>query len=156
MIKKLLIIALAIGALFGAKMEISKDATCLIRKVKVCQAPEWAATIQVRSGEIIYFSSPKSMFEFYFEPSRWPEYQVKNDDDMRINVTDYNTLEKIPAKEAYYVYGSQKTGPGGDDLPAFSSKDKAEKFAKKYAGRRVLDFSQVSDGLINLLNDKLR
>lgn len=156
MIKKLLIIALAVGALFGAKMEISKDATCLIRNIKVYQAPEWAATIQVRSGEIIYFSSPKAMFEFYFEPSRWPNYQVKQNDDMRINATDYETLEKIPAREAYYVYGSQKTSPSGDDLPAFSSKEKAEKFAKRYEGRRVLDFSQVTNGLINLLNNRLR
>lgn len=156
MIKKLLIIALMAGALFGAKMEISKDATCLIRNIKVYQAPEWAATIQVRSGEIIYFSSPKAMFEFYFEPSRWPTYQVKQNDDMRINVTDYETLEKIPAREAYYVYGSQKTSPSGDDLPAFSSKEKAEKFAKRYEGRRVLDFSQVTNGLINLLNNRLR
>ncbi|WP_041957169.1 nitrous oxide reductase accessory protein NosL [Sulfurospirillum arsenophilum] len=156
MIKKLLIIALMVGALFGAKMEISKDATCLIRNIKVYQAPEWAATIQVRSGEVIYFSSPKSMFEFYFEPSHWPEYQVKQNDDMRINVTDYETLEKIPAREAFYVYGSQKTSPAGDDLPAFANKEKAEKFAKQYQGRRVLDFSQVSNGLINLLNDKLR
>jgi len=155
MIKKLFLIALAVGALFGAKMEITKDTTCLIRKIKVYQAPEWIASIQVRSGEIIYFSSPKSMFEFYFEPSRWPEYQIKQDSDMRINATDYDTLEKIPAREAYYVYGSQKTSPAGDDLPAFSSKDKAEKFSKKYHGSRVLDFSQVSDGLINLLNDKL-
>ena len=155
MIKKLLIIALTVGALFGAKMEISKDATCLIRKIKVYQAPEWAATIQVRSGETIYFSSPKSMFEFYFEPGHWPEYQVKQDDDMRINVTDYETLEKIPAREAYYVYGSKKISPAGDDLPAFASKEKAEKFAKQYDGKRVLDFSQVSNGLINLLNDKL-
>lgn len=80
MIKKLLIIALTVGALFGAKMEISKDATCLIRKIKVYQAPEWALTIQVRSGETIYFSSSKSMFEFYFEPGHWSEYQVKQDD----------------------------------------------------------------------------
>lgn len=156
MVKKLLIIVLTIGALFGAKMEISKDATCLIRHIKIYQTPEWAATIQVRSGEIIYFSSPKSMFEFYFEPSRWPEYQVKHNDDMRINVTDYETLEKIPAREAFYVYGGQKTSPSGDDLPAFSSKEKAEKFAKQYEGRRVLDFSQVTNGLINLLNNRLR
>lgn len=156
MVKKLLIIALAVGALFGAKMEISKEATCLIRHIKVYQSPEWAATVQVRSGEVIYFSSPKAMFEFYFEPSRWPEYQVKQDDDMRINVTDYETMEKISAREAYYVYGSQKTSPSGDDLPAFSSKEKAEKFAQKYEGRRVLDFSQVSNGLINLLNNRLR
>ncbi|NBK98223.1 MAG: hypothetical protein EOM50_09405 [Erysipelotrichia bacterium] len=154
--RKLFILVLAIGALFGAKMEITKDATCLIRKIKIYQAPEWISTIQVRSGEIIYFSSPKSMFEFYFEPSRWPEYQVKHDDDMRISVTDYQTLEKIPAREAFYVYGSKKTSPAGDDLPAFSSKEKAEKYAKQYEGRRVLDFSQVTNGLINLLNNRLR
>jgi len=153
--KFLMMIAIA-GALFGAKMEIPKDATCLIRHIKIYQAAEWASTIQVRSGEIIYFSSPKSMFEFYFEPSRWPEYQVKQNDDMRINVTDYETLEKIPAREAFYVYGSQKTSSSGDDLPAFSSKERAEKFAQKYEGRRVLDFSQVSNGLINLLNNRLR
>ena len=153
--KFLMMIAIA-GALFGAKMEIPKDATCLIRHTKVYQTAEWAATIQVRSGEIIYFSSPKSMFEFYFVPSRWPEYQVKQNDDMRINVTDYETLEKIPAREAFYVYGSQKTSSSGDDLPAFSSKERAEKFAQKYEGRRVLDFSQVSNGLINLLNNRLR
>jgi len=156
MIKKLFIFIAVTGALFGAKMEIPKDATCLIRHIKIYQAAEWATTIQVRSGEIIYFSSPKSMFEFYFEPSRWPEYQVKHKDDMRINVTDYETLEKIPARDAYYVYGSKKTSPSGDDLPAFSSKEKAEKFAQKYDGRRVLDFSQVSNGLINLLNNRLR
>ena len=75
---------------------------------------------------------------------------------MRINVTDYETLEKIPAREAFYVYGSQKTSSSGDDLPAFSSKERAEKFAQKYEGRRVLDFSQVSNGLINLLNNRLR
>ena len=34
--------------------------------------------------------------------------------------------------------------------------EKAEKFAQKYDGRRVLDFSQVSNGLINLLNNRLR
>jgi len=96
------------------------------------------------------------MFKFYFEQSRWPVYQVKHNDDMRINVTDYETLEKIPAREAFYVYGGQKTSPSGDDLPAFSSKEKAEKFAKQYEGRRVLDFSQVTNGLINLLNNRLR
>ena len=154
--KKLLLMTLIIGTLFGATMELPKDASCLIRKVKVCLAPEWAATIQVRSGEVIYFSSPKSMFEFYFQPNRWPEFQVKHNDDMRIHVTNYNTLQKIPAKEAYYVYGSKKTSPTGDDLPAFASQKEAEAFAKKFDGKRVLDFAAVSEGLINLLNNRLR
>lgn len=42
-----------------------------------------------------------------------------------------------------------KTSSSGDDLPAFRSKERTEKFAQKYEGRRVLDFSQVSNGLIN-------
>ncbi|MDD2384386.1 MAG: nitrous oxide reductase accessory protein NosL [Sulfurospirillaceae bacterium] len=154
--KKLLLIVLCVATLFGAHMEISKDATCLIRKIKLYTAPEWAASIQVRSGKIAYFSSPKSMFEFYFQPGKWPEYNVKSEDDMRIHVTNFNTLEKIPAKQAFFVYGSSKISPAGDDLPAFSTKQEAEAFLKKYNGSRVMDFSQVSDGLINLLNGRTR
>ena len=154
--KKLLLMIVCVATLFGAHMEISKDATCLIRKIKLYTAPEWAASIQVRSGQFAYFSSPKSMFEFYFQPGKWPEYNVKSEDDMRIHVTNFNTLEKIPAKEAFFVYGSSKISPAGDDLPAFSTKQEAEAFLKKYNGSRVMDFSQVSDGLINLLNGRTR
>jgi nitrous oxide reductase accessory protein NosL len=154
--KKLLLMIVCVATLFGAPMEISKDASCLIRNIKLYTAPEWAASIQVRSGKIAYFSSPKSMFEFYFQPGKWPEYNVKSEDDMRIHVTNFNTLEKIPAKEAFFVYGSSKISPAGDDLPAFSTKQEAETFSKKYNGSRVMDFSQVSDGLINLLNGRTR
>lgn len=154
--KKLLLLLGLVGILFSAPMELSKEATCLIRKIKVYTAPEWAASIQVRSGEVIYFSTPKSMFEFYFQPGKWPEYNVKSNDDMRIHVTDFNTLQKIAAKDAYFVYGSNKTGPSGDDLPAFSTKKEAEAFAKQYNGKRVLDFAGVSDALINLLNGRAR
>ncbi len=145
-----------ISSIFAETMSIPKDATCLIRNLKVYQAPAWAATIKVRSGQTIYFSSPKSMFEFYFQPGRWPEFQVKQESDMQIYVTDYQTMEKIPAKEAYYVYGSNQTSPSGDDLPAFASKEAADFFAQKNNGKKVLDFAGVSDGLINLLNNRLR
>ena len=153
--KLFLLLGLAV-ILLGATMEFTKDSTCLIRKIKVYNAPEWVASIKVRSGEVIYFSTPKSMFEFYDQPGKWPEYNVKSNDDMLIHVTNFNTLQKIVAQEAYFVYGSNKTGPAGDDLPAFSSRKEAEEFAKKYNGKRVLDFAGVSDSLINLLNGKAR
>ena len=154
--KKLFIILLVFSVLFGTNIEIPKDATCLIRKVKIYKTPEWASTVQVRSGQIIYFSSPKSMFEFYFEYGRWPEYNIKHNDDMRIIVSDFNTLQKVLAQEAYYVYGSNKTSPAGDDLPAFATKEMAEKFAKENNGKRVLSFNEVPFTLINLLNNRLR
>lgn len=154
--RKMFVLLVFIGIAFAETMSIPKDATCLIRKFKVYQSPLWAASVKVRSGQVVYFSSPKSMFEFYFQPGRWPELQVKHESDMQIYVTDYQTMEKIPAKEAYYVYGSNQTSPAGDDLPAFADKKVAEAFAKKNNGKRVLDFAAVSDGLINLLNNRLR
>lgn len=154
--KKLLLFLGLVSILCGATMDFDKESTCLIRKVKVYTAPEWVASIQVRSGEIIYFSTPKSMFEFYFQPGKWPEYNIKSNDDMRINVTNFNTLQKIVAQEAYFVYGSNKTGPAGDDLPSFSTQKEAEEFSKKYNGKRVLDFAGVSDALVNLLNGRTR
>lgn len=154
--RKIVIFLMFVGVLCAGTMDIPKDATCLIRNLKVYQSPLWAASVKVRSGKVVFFSSPKSMFEFYFQPGRWPELQIKHESDMQIYVTDYQTMEKVEAKEAYYVYGSNQTSPSGDDLPAFSTKERAENFAKKHNGKRVLDFAAVSDGLINLLNNRLR
>lgn len=154
--KKIVLLLVVVASLFGARIEVDKETRCLIRNIKIYETPEWRASIQVRSGEMVYFASPKSMYEFYFQPGKWPEYQVKREDDMRIHVTNFNTMEKIVAKEAYFVYGSSKIGPAGDDLPAFSTKQEAELFMKKFGGSRVMDFSQVTDGLINLLNGRTR
>lgn len=154
--KKILLSLLVLGSLLWSEtFNVSKDEICLIRKVKVYKEPSWIASIKVRSGKVIYFSSPKSMFEFYFLPGKWPEYNVKADDDMILHVTDYETLERIPAREAFYVYGSNKTSPGGDDLVAFKTKDGAESFASKNNGKRIFAFADVPEALVNFLNGNL-
>ncbi len=154
--KKLFLLLFSAIILCGATVQIPKDATCFIRHVKVYEHPEWASTIELESGKILYFSSPKSMFEFYYETPRWPEFNIKEDKQMSIYITDFETLEAIPAKEAYYVYGSSKTSLAGDDLPAFARKKSAQAFAIKYGGKRVLEFNEVSHGLVNLLNGRYR
>lgn len=161
--KKLILLILSSCVLFAGNIsvketvKIPKDAKCLIRKTEVYKHPEWASIIVVKKdNQKIYFSSPKSMFEFYFETPRWPEYEIKEDKDIEIYVTDYNTLETIYAKEAYYVYGSKKTSPAGDDLPAFSTKKDANAFSILNGGTRVFHFSDIPHGLINLLNNRLR
>ncbi|HIP31049.1 MAG TPA: hypothetical protein EYG93_02990 [Sulfurospirillum arcachonense] len=153
--KILLAICILSSLLWSETYNVSKDELCLIRKIKVYKAPHWIASIKVRSGEVIYFSSPKSMFEFYNRPGKWPEYNVKSDDDMRIHVTEYDTLEKIPARDAFYVYGSTKISPAGDDLVPFKTKLAAQKFSDKNNGKRVFAFKDVPPALINLLNGSL-
>lgn len=142
--------------LWGETFNVSKDELCLIRKIKVYENPVWIASVKVRSGKVIYFSSPKAMFEFYHRPGKWPEYNVKSDSDMRMHVTDHNSLEKIEARDAFYVYGSTKVSPGGDDLIPFKSKEDAQKFYDNNNGKRIFVFTEISSALINYLNGRYK
>ncbi len=140
---------------FAETYHVSKDEIGLIRKVKVYKEPKWIASIKVRSGTEIFFCSPKSMFEFYHRPGKWPEYNVKADNDMRLFVTDFITLEKIDGRAAFYVYGSRSISPAGDDLVAFKTKKNAQRFADANNGKRVFAFKDVSSALVNYLNGNL-
>jgi len=133
-----------------------KNTTCLVRHFKVYKDPKWVAKIEVRSGKTVYFSSPKSMFEFYHRPGKWFDVGVKSERDFsEIVVTDYETLKPINAEKAFFVYGSKATSPSGDDLVPLATKEAAEKFSKAYSGKRIFKFDEVSDALIRLLNGRI-
>lgn len=154
--KKILLAVLVLSSLiFADTYHVSKDEVGLIRKVKVYKYPKWISSITVRSGKEIFFCSPKSMFEFYEVPGKWPEYNVKADSDMRIHVTDFLTLEKIDGRKAFYVYGTSNMSPAGDDLVAFKTKKDAQRFSDANKGKRVFAFKDVPSALINLLNGNL-
>lgn len=137
-------------------MDFDKNTTCVVRHLKVYKSPTWVAKIKVRDGKSVYFSSPKSMFEFYHRPGKWFDVGVKSERDFsRIVVTDYNTLKPINAESAFFVYGSRATSPSGDDLVPFSTKEAADKFSAEYSGKRVFKFDEVPDALIKLLNGRI-
>ena len=137
-------------------LDYDKNTTCLVRKILVYKEPKWVAKIEIRNGKTVYFSSPKSMFEFYHRPGKWFDVGVKSERDFsKIVVTDYATLKPIDGEKAFYVYGSSKTSPAGDDLPAFATKESAEKFSKAENGKRIMQFSNISDALIRLLNGRI-
>ena len=169
MMKKLLIsIVFLSGFLFATSeakpfnvekkyfLTFDKNTSCLVRHIKVYKTPKWVAKIEVRNGKIVYFSSPKSMFEFYHRPGKWFDVGVKSERDFsKIVVTDYATLKPINAEEAFYVYGSRATSPAGDDLVPFESKAEAKKFSQEYGGKRILKFNEIPDALIKLLNGRI-
>ena len=137
-------------------LNFDKNTTCLVRHIKVYKAPKWVAKIEVRNGKIVYFSSPKSMFEFYHRPGKWFDVGVKSERDFsKIVVIDYATTKPINAEDAFFVYGSSVTSPAGDDLVAFASEAEAKKFAKAFNGKRILKFDEVPDALIKLLNGRI-
>ena len=137
-------------------MNYDKNTTGLVRHLKVYKAPQWVAKIKVRNGKTVFFSSPKSLFEFYHRPGKWFDVGVKSERDFsEIVVTDYETLKAINAETAYFVYGSRATSPSGDDLVPLATKEAAENFSKKYSGKRILKFDEVPDALIKLLNGRI-
>ena len=153
MIKLILIAFLASTALFSYEMNYDKNTTGLVRHLKIYEHPQWIAKVELSHKRDIYFSSPKSMFEFYHRPGKWAYLHLKSEKDIKtIIVTDYNTLKLINAKGSFFVYGSNVTSPSGDDLPAFDSYKDATEFSKAHHGARVLGFREVSSGLIKLLN----
>ena len=137
-------------------MNYTKDTICLVRHFKVYKDPKWVSKIELKNGKSVFFSSPKSMFEFYHRPGKWYDVGVKGEKDFKdIIVTDYETMEPIDAKKAYYIYGSRAISPAGDDLVVIKNKIRADNFAKKYSGKRVFKFEEVSDALIRLINGRI-
>jgi len=155
--KKIILgLLLASALLFSFEMDYDKDTTCLVRHLKVYENPAWAAKIELQNGKKIFFSSPKSMFEFYFRPGKWFDLGVKSEKDFKyILVTDFKTLKAVKAKGAFFIYGTDVTSPAGDDLVAFNSYADAEEFSKKHNGKRILGFRDVSDALIRLINGRI-
>lgn len=148
-----LLSTLALSANESYSMNFNKETKGVVRKMPIYKSPAWVAKIVTKDSRELYFTSPKSMLEYYYNPQKWPETKIDDVSQLKdIIVTDYKTGNPIDAKYAFYVYGSNKISYAGDDLPAFKSIDDAKYFMKNNKGRRVLSFDQLSKGLIELLN----
>ena len=136
-------------------MNFTKETICTIRNIPVYKNPAWVSKIDFKNGKSAFFSSPKSMFEFYFNDIKWELFEVKNLIDFQnIIVTDYKTLTAIDATKAFYVYGSNKISAAGDDLVPFQLKEDAQRYLETNHGRRIFTFDEVKNSLITLLNGR--
>lgn len=154
--KILVLLFLGIVTLFAKRLDYDENSTCLVRHVKIAEHTKWACEVILKDNQKFFFSSPKSMLEFYLHPGRWADIGIKSEDDFKeIYATDYKTQNAIDAKKAFFVYGSNVISIAGDDLVVFEKEADAKEFASKHNGKRVLPFNQVKLPLINLLNGKI-
>jgi len=154
---KLLLLPMILASFLAAEpINVTKEDLGLVRNLKVYKYPRWIAQVTTTEDKKIFFSSSKSMFEFYFLFKKWPELNVKTVDDIsEIFVTDYKTYQAIDARRAYYVYGSNITSIAGDDLISFKNEYDAKEYSKNHNGMRIFRFSQVNYPLIELLNGSI-
>jgi copper chaperone NosL len=125
---------------------------CPVCGMLVSKYPNWVATIVYKDGHAHHFDGAKDMFKFWFDP---PKYVASHSRDMiaAVWVTDYYGLQKIDARKAYYVIGSDVPGPMGHEFVPLATRADADDFMREHKGARLLTFEQVTKEMPAHLDD---
>jgi nitrous oxide reductase accessory protein NosL len=112
--------------------------------IDVSKAPSFNAKIILENGKEILFCCPKAMFNLYFRPLYYPQYNIKKESDFKkLLVKDFLTKKWIDAKKALFVFGSNVRSPKGDDLIPVKSKEHQKIFFLRYGGSKTLTFQEI-------------
>jgi len=102
----------------------------------------WVATMVFADGSRVFFDGPKDMFRYYLRPEDYQKGGTAKE-IAAIFVTDYYTTESIPARDAFFVLGSDVMGPMGKELVPLGSAESAETLRRDHKGERVIVFDEV-------------
>jgi nitrous oxide reductase accessory protein NosL len=70
----------------------------------------------------------------------------------RMEVSDYYSLEAIPAQDAYYVLDSDIFGPMGRELIPFKRLEHAKNFSADHHGKSIVRFQKITDTMLMQLD----
>ncbi len=129
-------------------IDVPGNAKCPVCGMFVSKYPKWAA-LMVVDGKKYYFDGVKDLMKFYIFDGDFPYDRSKVTE---ITVTDFYTLEGIPAKEAYYVTGSNLFGPMGNELIPFKTEEAAKNFMRDHQGEAIVRFDQITPKMVMALD----
>ena len=137
--------SMKIGA---AHMHVPNGAKCPVCGMFVYKYPKWAAMIEV-DGKKHYFDGVKDMMKYYIFDVDFP---YERSHITQIEVTDFYTLDAIPAKAAWFVYDSDLYGPMGRELIPFATKKAAENFMADHGGVSIVHFDEITPKMVMALD----
>jgi copper chaperone NosL len=148
----LFIILITFSADAGEKVPPAPPAKakCPVCGMFVAKYPDWVASITFRDSTSVYFDGPKDLFKYYLNPGRYGS-SGKKADVAAIHFKDYYSLAFIDGEQAYFVIGSDVTGPMGRELVPFAVKEDAEGFLKDHGGKKIVRFSEITAALLKTL-----
>jgi nitrous oxide reductase accessory protein NosL len=126
--------------------------TCPVCGMFVAKYPEWIASVLYQDGRAHHFDGAKDLFKYLLELPKWAPGR-RAADIAAMGVTEYYGLDRIDARRAWYVIGSDTLGPMGHELVPLESREDAEAFMRDHAGRRILRFEDISLELLNGLDE---
>ncbi len=117
----------------------------------VAKYPDWIATVRYKDGHAHHFDGAKDMFKYLLDLPKWaPNHQL--DQIEAIGVTDYYSVQRIEARQAFYVIGSDVLGPMGHELIPLESEADAREFLADHRGVRIMNFEEVTLPLLEELD----
>jgi copper chaperone NosL len=120
---------------------------CPVCGMIVSKYPNWIATVVWKNGRAHHFDGAKDMFKFLQSLPKYAPSHTLNDIQL-VAVTDFYNLEKIEAKKALYVIGSDVMGPMGPEFAPLASRADAEDFLKDHKGKRILGYAEITPALV--------
>lgn len=127
------------------------NSVCPVCGMFVAKFPEWLGAVVYKDGHAHYFDGAKDLFKFLASPKSYvPNHRPE--DVASVSVTDYYAVEPIPARDAWYVVGSDVLGPMGHELVPLASEAEARDFLRDHKGKAVLRFDQVTPDLLSRLD----
>jgi len=97
--------------------------------------PKNKCQIQTKNKEVFHFCSTQCLFSFLADSAK---YAGKDVSPFLLWVIDFENGAWISGRTAYYVIGSNQSGPMGKEAFAFDKNEDAKKFTAAYSGKSVI------------------
>lgn len=127
------------------------DERCPVCGMFVAKYPDWLAQVQYSDGTIYYFDGAKDMFKFLAQPESYVQARPAKS-PVAIFVREYYDLQDIPARDAWYVLGSDVLGPMGHEPIPLATREDAEAFLDDHRGSAIRRFSDMTPELMQQLD----
>ena len=129
-------------------IDVPSGAKCPVCGMIVSKYPKWAALMEL-DGKKHYFDGVKDMMKYYIFDG---DFIYDRSHISKMSVSDYYTLEEIPAKEAFYVLDSDVFGPMGNELIPFRDEKSAKSFIEDHHGKGPVKFDEITDKMVMALD----
>lgn len=115
---------------------------CPVCGMIVSKYPNWVAVVTWKDGHSHFFDGAKDMFKFLHDLKKYAPGH-RQEEIAGIYVTDFYNLEKIDARRAFFVAGSDVLGPMGHEFVPLANQADADDFMKDHKGRHLYRFGQI-------------
>jgi nitrous oxide reductase accessory protein NosL len=129
-------------------LDVPQDAKCPVCGMFVSKYPKWSTMMEIE-GKEYFFDGVKDMMKYYIFDGDFP---YNRNEISQMYVSDYYTLQRLPAKEAFYVLDSDVYGPMGHELIPFKLKKSAETFYSEHHGKAIVKFDEITDTMVMALD----